>query len=89
MVLKAYLKILLNVLFYATDISDNFTLADELFAKGLGSFETSVIVNKDLCKKLFSSFEQPTTFDESFKVTSEPFINLICELDNFMFKVLY
>ena len=46
----------------------------------------------NLCirKKLFSLLESSTTFDDSFRVTSKPFIldfnSLICELDNFMLK---
>ena len=49
---------------------DNFILAEELFAKALWNFETCVLVNNNLCGKLFSSLESPATFDESFKVTS-------------------
>ena len=52
-------------------------LADEPFAKlsykFLRSFETCVLVNNNLCGKLFSSLESPTTFEEIFKVTSVPF----------------
>ena len=55
-------------------IFDNFILAEELFPKGLRSFETYVLVNNNLCRKLFSSLESPTTFDESFKVISVPFL---------------
>ena len=79
MVLKAYL---------------NFILAEELFAKALQNLETCVLVTNNLCRKIFSSLESPTTFDEIFKVTSAlffiPDFNLLsCELDNFTFKVLY
>ena len=68
--------------------------ADELFAKVLRSLETWVLVNKNLCRKLFSSSESPTTFNESFKVTSVPFFiqdfnSLSCDLDNFTFQGLY
>ena len=85
MVLKVYLKNLLIVLFF---------YADEPFAKALRSFETCVLVNNNLCRKLFSSLESGTTFDEIFKITSVPFyipdFNLLsCELGNFTFKVLY
>ena len=52
----------------------NFTLAEELFAKALRSFQTSVIVNNKLCEKLFSSLEPPTIFEEIFKVTLAPFL---------------
>ena len=40
---------------------DNFILAEELFAKAL---QTCVLVNNNLCAKLFSSLESPTIFDE-------------------------
>ena len=49
-------------------------LADEPFAKALQSFETCILVNHNLWKKIFSSLELSTTFDEIFKVTSVPFI---------------
>ena len=69
-------------------------LAEELFPKALRNIETCVLVDNNLCAKLFSSLESPTTFNESFKVTSLPFFIpdfhlLSCELDNFTFKVLY
>ena len=51
----------------------NFILAEYLFAKGLWSLETCVLVINNLCGKLFSSLESPTTFDETFRVTSVPF----------------
>ena len=41
--------------------------------------------NLCICKKLFSLLESPTTFDDSFRVTSEPFISDF-NLDNFMLK---
>ena len=75
---------------------DNFILAEELFAKALPSFEACVLVDSNLCRKLFSSLESPTTFNEIFIVTSVPFsipnFNLLsCKLDNFMlyWVVLY
>ena len=43
-----------------------FNLAEELFAKALQSFETCVLVNNNLCGKLFSSLESPTTLDKDF-----------------------
>ena len=75
-------------------VFDNFILAEKLFAKALRSFESCLLVNYNLCGKLFSSLESPTTFDEIFKVTSVPFFDLdfnwlSCELDNFTFEVLY
>ena len=94
MVQKFYLKILLLVLFDATEILNNFILAEELLPKALQRFETCVLVNNNLCGKLFSTLESPVTFDQSFNVTSVSFFipdfNLLCcELDNFTFKVLY
>ena len=54
-------------------VFDSFVLAKELFGKALGSLKTCVLVNNNLCRKLLSTLELPTTFDESFKVTSLPF----------------
>ena len=45
-----------------------FILADEPFTKVLGMFETCVLVNDNLCGKLFLSVK----FDEIFKVNSVP-----------------
>ena len=72
---------------------DNYILADKPSEKALRGFETCVLVNNDLCGKLVSSLESPTTFDEIFNVTSVPsfvpyFNLLIFELDNFTFKLL-
>ena len=50
-------------------ILDSYVLADKPFAKTLQIFETCVSFNNNLCGKLVSSFESPTTFDEIFKVT--------------------
>ena len=44
-------------------VSESFMLTEKLFAKALESFETCVLVNNNLCGKLFSSLESPTTFD--------------------------
>ena len=60
----------------------------------LHKLETCVLVNNNICRKLFSSLELPTTFHEIFKVPSvlysiPDFHLLSCELDNFTFKVLY
>ena len=51
------------------------------------SFQACVLVNNNLCGKLFWSLELPITFDERFKATSVPFLIfdfdwLSCELDN-------
>ena len=80
--------------FFCSWVFDNFILTDELFAKALRGFETCVLVNNNLCGKLFSSLASTTTFDESFKVTLVPFVipdfNLLsCKVDNFTLKVLY
>ena len=94
MVLKSLSKYPLDCPILCNWVFDNFILANELFSKVLQSLETYVWVNNNLCRKLVSSLELPTTFDESFKVTSVPFFihnfNLLsCELDNFKFQVLY
>ena len=53
-------------------VFDNFILADKPFAKVLQSLETCVLVNNNLCRKLFSLLESPTIFDKIFKVASVP-----------------
>ena len=50
-------------------VFDNFILTEELFAKAL-RIEICVLVNNNLYRKLFSSLESPTTFDENLKVIS-------------------
>ena len=75
-------------------VFENFMLTDEPFENALRSFETCVLVNNNLCGKLISSLESPTTFDGRCKVTLVSFFiadfNLLsCELDNFTFNVLY
>ena len=77
------------VLFYAFEFFDNFVLVEELFQKALQSFETSVIINNNLCVKLFSSLESLLTFGKSFKVSLVsllvPDFNLLsCKLGNFI-----
>ena len=52
---------------------DSFILAEQLLTKPLRSLKTSVLVSNNLCGKLFSPLESPTTFNESFKVISLPF----------------
>ena len=37
--------------------------------------KTRVLVNKNLCGKLFSSLESPAIFEEILKVTSVPFFS--------------
>ena len=93
MVLKAFLGMLLIVLFYPV-VFLIISLAEELFAKTLRSLQTCALVHNSLCGKLVLSLESPTTFDESLKVTLVPFFipdfnSLSCELDNFQFKLLY
>ena len=68
-----------------------FILAD---AKALRIFETCLSVNNNLCGILVSLLEFSIKFDERFKFTSVSFFIadfklLSCELDNFMFKLLY
>ena len=64
------------------------------FLGGPQIFEIYVLVENNLCEKLFSSLESPAVSDEKFKVTSVPFFIadfnfLSCELDNFIFNLLY
>ena len=46
----------------------NYLLAEELFAKDLQSFEICVLVNKNLCGKLFSSLESSKALIEFSKL---------------------
>ena len=73
---------------------ENSILLDQPFAKPLQSFEIFVLVNNNLWVKLVSSLELLTVFDERFEFISVLFLIpdfslLSCELDNFIFKVLY
>ena len=43
--------------------------------KALQIFETGTLVHNNLCGKLISLLQSPTTSDESFKVTSVPFFS--------------
>ena len=66
----------------------NLISVDELFAKALGRFVTSPLVNNNLWGKLVSLSELPIIFDDNLKSTSaSSFIaefNLLnCELDSF------
>ena len=75
-------------------VFNTFILTDKPFAKALRNFETCVLVNNNLCGKLFSSLESATVFGEILKVASIQFFIpnfnlLICKLDNFTFIVLY
>ena len=45
-------------------VFDNFILADELFVKALQSLETCLLVNCNLCGKLFLLLQAPTAFNE-------------------------
>ena len=61
---------------------------EESFPKALLNFESCVLVNNNLCRKLVSSLELSIKFDETFSVTSVPFFIadfslLSYELDNF------
>ena len=55
-------------------VFENFILADESFPKALRIFETCVLVNNNLCRKLFSSLESPTTFNERLKLLRSHFL---------------
>ena len=74
MVLEVYLKILLVVLPCVTEFLIIFILP----AKALRSFETCVLVNNNLCRKVASV----PFFIPDFNLLS-------CELDNFLFKFFY
>ena len=71
-------------------VFDNFILAEGLFSKSLQNFETGVLANNNLCRKLFSLLESTTTFDEVFKAILVQFslldFNLLSwKLDSFTF----
>ena len=55
-------------------------LVDELFTKALRSFETCVLVNNNLCGKLFSSLKSQITISD-FNLWN-------CQVDSSTFKVL-
>ena len=50
-------------------VFDNVMLADEPFTKDLRSVKNCILVYSNLCGKLVSSLESPSTFDKSLKVT--------------------
>ena len=50
------------------------------FAKALRIFESCVLVNNSLCRKVVSWLELPLKFDERFKVISVPFFIANCNL---------
>ena len=73
---------------------DNFVFAREPLAKATRSLEFCVPVNNKLFRKIVSSLESPTTFDERFKITSVPFLIpdfrlLSYKLENLTFELLY
>ena len=72
--LKRLPKNLPNCTILCNWVFDDFILADEPFAKVLQSFETWILVNINLCRKLSASLESPISLDESFKVVSVPFL---------------
>ena len=57
-------------------VFENLKLADKPFEKTLQILETCVLVNNDLCRKLVSPLEPPTTFHENFKVQWVLFFSL-------------
>ena len=74
-------------------VFDNFILAYEPFAKALWISKTCELGNNNCCEKLFCWLESPSKTDDGFKVSSisifiPAFNLLICELDNYMFKML-
>ena len=61
-------------------VFENFTLADEPFAKALQILKTCVSVNDNLCGKLVLPLESLVTFDKRLKNTAVPFF-----IPNFIF----
>ena len=49
--------------FLCNQVFDSFISAEELFEKALRSLETGVLVNNNLCGKLFLSLESPAIFE--------------------------
>ena len=47
-------------------VFDNFYVSWRIFAKALQSVKACVLVNNNLCGKLFSSLESPITFDKIY-----------------------
>ena len=74
MVLEVCVKILPDCPFLFNGVFDDFILSDEPIGKALRSFEICVVVNNNLCGKLFSSLKSPTIFDERFKNTLVSFL---------------
>ena len=75
-------------------VFNNFSLADELFAKALQRFDTSLSVIINLLRKLVLSLELPIIFNDDFKVSPVAFFvadfnSVSCKLDNFRFTFLY
>ena len=78
----------------ATEYFDNYVLTAEPFAEALEILKTCVLINKNVCGKLFASLESLKTLYESFKVTSVLFFilnfnRLSYKLNNFTFKMSY
>ena len=57
-------------------VFDDFILAGKAFVKALEILKTCESVNDNLCEKLASSLEPPTTVDEWFKVTWAPLFSV-------------
>ena len=53
-------------------VFESFALVDKPFTKALKIFETCILVNNNLCGKIISLLDLPTTFDERFEFTSVP-----------------
>ena len=49
-------------------VFDDFILADKPFGQALRNFQTGVLINNNLCGKLFSALESPTTFEQFSKL---------------------
>ena len=87
MVLRVYLKVLLTVLFYVIEFLITLHYVMNYLKK---LYEACVLVNNSLYRKLVSSLESKTAFDEITMVQFfiPDFNILICQLENFTFKVL-
>ena len=87
MVLRVYLKVLLTVLFYVIEFLITLHYVKNYLEK---PYEACVLVNNSLSRKLVSSLESQTTFDEITMVQFfiPDFNILICQLENSTFKVL-
>ena len=69
--------------FLCSWVLNNLILPDKLFAKALQNLKYCILVNNNLCQKLFSSLESPTT-TEFIKLWIRQFYvqNVIAKINN-------